>query len=188
MIGFIRHGITKWNKEGRTQGAIDIPLDEEGIQMARKLGERLSFESWGLIYTSPLQRARETAELIASKQPRLKVRTDYRLREVGEGRKEGTTEMDRVRKWGGLWRNLPLGIERDERVMQRIMSFIDEVKKDGTHKKVLVVSHGSFIKKVIQVLCPTVRFHGEIKNASLTIITLNDQNRCILLNCVKHLN
>ena len=65
-IGFIRHGVTAWNKEGRAQGTTDVPLDDEGILMARKtVAKRLEKEHWDVIYTSPLIRAKHTAEIIS---------------------------------------------------------------------------------------------------------------------------
>ena len=67
-IGFVRHGVTAWNKEGRAQGSSDIPLDEEGIEMAEHVANRLATESWDVIYTSHLLRAKKTAEIIAEKE------------------------------------------------------------------------------------------------------------------------
>lgn len=66
-IGLIRHGSTAWNKEGRIQGHTDNPLDEEGLQQAEAIAERLSGEHWDYIYSSDLLRARQTAEVIAAK-------------------------------------------------------------------------------------------------------------------------
>ena len=65
-IGFVRHGVTAWNKEGRAQGSSDIPLDDEGIEMAEHVAKRLAEEQWDVIYTSPLIRAKKTAEIIAA--------------------------------------------------------------------------------------------------------------------------
>ena len=67
-IGFVRHGVTAWNKEGRAQGNTDVPLDEEGIEMAERVADRIQLEEWDVIYTSPLVRAKKTAEIIAEKQ------------------------------------------------------------------------------------------------------------------------
>ena len=66
IIGFIRHGVTAWNKEGRAQGSTDVPLDEEGIAMAERVAERIAKEQCDVIYTSPLIRAKKTAESIAA--------------------------------------------------------------------------------------------------------------------------
>ena len=64
----IRHGETVWNAEGRVQGAADSALTEHGVQQAQTTGRRLAKMSQlqREIYTSPLPRARRTAELIAA--------------------------------------------------------------------------------------------------------------------------
>lgn len=118
-ICFIRHGVTEWNKEGRIQGGIDIPLNADGIQMALKVSKRLASEEWHAIYTSPLKRTQMTAEIIASKQPIVTVRIDNRLREIGEGKIEGTTEEERIEMWGSYWKKMDLGFEREEEVIDR---------------------------------------------------------------------
>lgn len=187
MIGFVRHGITEWNKEGRTQGKVDVSLNEEGIQMSEKLAKRLRAENWALIYTSPLRRAEETARLIA-KQHEVKIIVDKRLREIGEGKKEGTTEEERIAKWGKAWKALDLKIEANHRVINRAMSFISDVKIHHPNEKILVVSHGSFIQRVLEIVCPTDNFQEDIQNTSLTVVTIEDENRCHLYNCTKHLN
>ena len=64
-VYIIRHGKTDWNKECRFQGAKDIPLNEEGRQAARKLGERLKDIHFDDIFSSPLSRAYETACIVA---------------------------------------------------------------------------------------------------------------------------
>ncbi len=108
-IGFVRHGVTAWNKEGRAQGSSDIPLDEEGIEMAEHVASRLETESWDVIYTSHLLRAKKTAEIIAEKKPTVELYVDERLRELSGGQVEGTTEAERIQKWGESWRELELG-------------------------------------------------------------------------------
>ena len=101
-IGFVRHGVTAWNKEGRAQGSSDIPLDEEGIQMAEHVAKRLENEHWDVIYSSHLIRAKKTAEIIAERKPDVEFFVDDRLRELGGGQVEGTTEAERIEKWGDL--------------------------------------------------------------------------------------
>lgn len=185
VIGFIRHGVTAWNKEGRIQGSIDIPLDEEGIQMARKLGNRLRQEEWAAIYTSPLQRAQETARIVARNEKTVQV--DDRLREIDEGKRAGTTEAERIQRWGMLTNEYQLGIEADIEVVKRGMTFIEEIINRHPSERVLVVSHGSFIKRMLEQICPDVVFKEELNNASLTIVTLTDMYSCDLYNCTKHL-
>ena len=63
-IYFIRHGETDWNKDGKLQGRVDIPLNEEGRHVAELTCEALKEEHFDIAFTSPLSRAYETAEII----------------------------------------------------------------------------------------------------------------------------
>lgn len=187
-IGFVRHGVTAWNKEGRAQGNTDVPLDEEGIQMAERAATRMQFEEWNVIYTSPLIRAKKTAEIIAKKHSGIDFIEDKRLAEIGGGIIEGTTEKERISKWGLEWRNQDIGFEPEDVIISRGMSFIDEVKQKHMGKRVLVVSHGGFIGRVLNSLVPYGEFSPHIGNTSVSIVELKDhENVCHLFNCMKHL-
>ncbi|TQR21585.1 histidine phosphatase family protein [Psychrobacillus vulpis] len=187
-IGFVRHGVTAWNKEGRAQGNTDVPLDDEGIQMAERVANRIEKEEWDVIYTSPLIRAKRTAEIIAEKQQGIDFLVDKRLGEIGGGIIEGTTEEERVAKWGTAWRDLELGFEPEEAIISRGMSFMEEIKNAHPGKRVLVVSHGGFIGRLINALIPQEEFSRDIGNTSVTIIELQDEKKiCHLFNCTKHL-
>ena len=187
-IGFVRHGVTAWNKEGRAQGTTDVPLDEEGIEMAERVADRIEQEEWDIIYTSSLIRAKRPAEIIAEKRPEIDFVVDKRLGEIGGGIIEGTTEAERVAKWGFAWRKMELGFEPEEDIIARGMSFIEDVKQAHPGKRVLVVSHGGFIGRIINVLVPNGEFVFDIGNTSLTVIELQDnKNLCHLFNCMKHL-
>ena len=76
------------------QGSTDIPLDEEGIVQAQKLGLRLADEQWDMVFTSQLSRARQTGEIIAAQLGITDFFQDERLREVSGGLTEGTSEPD----------------------------------------------------------------------------------------------
>ncbi|MFJ7827307.1 histidine phosphatase family protein [Psychrobacillus sp. NPDC096623] len=187
-IGFVRHGVTAWNKEGRAQGNTDVPLDEEGIQMAERAAKRMQDEEWDVIYTSPLIRAKKTAEIIADKHPGVDFIQDKRLGEIGGGIIEGTTEDERIAKWGSDWRNQDMGFEPEDAISSRGMSFIEEVKKKHLGKRVLVVSHGGFISRLLNALVPDGEFSHDIGNTSVTIVELGDSgNVCHLFNCMNHL-
>lgn len=187
-IGFVRHGVTAWNKEGRAQGSSDIPLDDDGIAMAEHVAKRFVEEQWDVIYTSPLIRAKKTAEIIALGKPGAKLIEDNRLREFGGGLIEGTTEVERLEKWGPSWRELELGVEPDEEIISRGMAFVEDMKSAHTGQRVLVVSHGGFIKRLIGALVSNEDLGAKVDNTSLTIIELRDEeNLCSLFNCTKHL-
>ena len=113
-IGLIRHGSTAWNKEGRAQGHTDNPLDAEGVQQAVLLAERLSTEQWDYLYSSDLLRARQTAEVIATRLGMEITGLVPGIREMNAGQIEGTTEQDRVERWGSEWKKLDLGLESPE--------------------------------------------------------------------------
>ena len=66
VLYLIRHGETGGNSEGRFQGIIDNPLNFSGINQAQMLGMAFSLSKIDLLYTSPLLRAKQTAEIIAS--------------------------------------------------------------------------------------------------------------------------
>lgn len=188
VIGFVRHGVTAWNKEGRAQGSSDIPLDGEGIETAERVAERLSNEQWDVIYTSHLQRAKKTAEIIAEKMPDVELVEDSRLREIGGGMVEGTTEAERIEKWGEDWRQQDMGFETQEAILSRGMESLEEIKKKHAGKRVLVVSHGSFIKRMLNELVTETVYEKSLDNTSLTIVELNDnENLCHLFNCTAHL-
>jgi broad specificity phosphatase PhoE len=62
-----RHGETDWNREDRFQGQADPPLNPAGRAQSVELAEALAGEPIARVYTSPLRRARETAELVAER-------------------------------------------------------------------------------------------------------------------------
>ena len=187
-IGFVRHGVTAWNKEGRAQGSSDIPLDEEGIQMAEQVANRLATEPWDVIYTSHLIRAKKTAEIIAERKPTAELFVDDRLRELSGGQVEGTTVAERIEKWGESWRELDLGFELHEDLIARGMAFIEDVKAKHPDQRVLVVSHGSFIRRLVRELVANDDFNSSLGNTSVTVVKLQDEiNYCELYNCMEHL-
>lgn len=188
-IGIIRHGATAWNKEGRDQGSSDIPLDQEGISQAHKLAERLSKEEWHIIYTSNLLRAAQTAKIIAKRIGNVPIQYDARLREQGGGQIEGTTEAERIIRWGKNWRELDLGIESTESIITRGISFIAEVTNKYSNKNILIISHGSFIRKLLKELNTNLSIEDPLKNTSLTkLLKTGNGWEGELYNCIIHLN
>ncbi|MDL0434347.1 MULTISPECIES: histidine phosphatase family protein [unclassified Niallia] len=186
-LGLIRHGSTAWNREGRAQGSSNIPLDKEGVDGARLLADRLCQDNWDVIYTSDLMRAKQTAEIMAERL-QIKVIFDSRLRETGGGMIEGTTERERIARWGEDWRELDLGIESVESVKARTQAFRSERLDKAIHQNILIVSHGALLTMLIAELDPQVSVEHPLKNTSFTNFSFIDNSwKCSLYNCTTHL-
>ena len=87
-IYLIRHGETDWNLEQRLQGATDIPLNENGLELARETAQGLKEVPFDLIYTSPLKRAKQTAEILRGERD-IPLIEEPRIREICFGIYEG---------------------------------------------------------------------------------------------------
>ncbi|UOQ45989.1 histidine phosphatase family protein [Halobacillus salinarum] len=188
-IGFIRHGSTFWNKIGRAQGSMNIPLDDEGKDHACLLANRLKGEKWEYLISSDLLRAVQTAEIIAELNPHLSLIQDKRLREIDGGKIEGTTEEERVQRWGKDWRTLDLGREDTSSVVERGMDCINDWIEKYPGKNVLFVTHGGMIKQLLTAMGVDSIGKSPLMNTSITCVSRkNDKYVCELYNCTMHLS
>lgn len=139
MIYFVRHGQTDWNKLGRIQGHSDTELNEEGKNQAQIVKEKLSGVKFDKVFSSPLKRARETAQIICNQE----IIFDDRLKERFNGELEGKFKSE-IKVFPGF--NDPndtrFGIESLKDFKQRINNFLDEITKNYKNQNVLVVTHG----------------------------------------------
>lgn len=139
----VRHGETEWSQAGRYAGLTDLPLTEAGQAAARALGSRLPHGPFDRVISSPLQRARHTAELLAQGP----VETDARLVERDYGDYEGLTTAEiraRVPHWHVWTHGVPHG-ETLQAMAQRVDSFLQELLP-SPQRKVLVVAHAHLIR------------------------------------------
>ena len=188
-IGLVRHGITDWNIQGIAQGASNVPLNRTGRQQADSLANRLATEEdWDLIISSDLSRAKETAEIIGRKLQLPVSHFDTRLRERSGGKIEGTTERERIEKWGTDWRKLDLAMENLDEAAERGMACIKGILEDFSGQRVLIVSHGALIGLTLKTLMPEEFQETSMDNTSITILK-NTESRwdCSLYNCTLHL-
>jgi probable phosphoglycerate mutase len=187
-IGWVRHGITEWNQLGKIQGVTDIPLSPEGIDQAHLLAERLVREGevWNGIYCSDLQRALQTGEVLA-KRLNIPLLAEPRLRERSFGEAEGTTEAERLTRWGRDWRSLVPDQESDELIRARGNEFIKEFTDKHPGEAWLVVTHGSFLARMLQTLCTQLE-DSHLLNMSLTVLEKQQEGwKPLLHNCTLHL-
>ncbi|MBR5474123.1 MAG: histidine phosphatase family protein, partial [Lachnospiraceae bacterium] len=104
-VYLVRHGETDWNLVRRIQGNADIPLNEKGRAVARATAEAIKEMPIDVIFSSPLVRARETAEILVAGRG-MEVQVDSRLKEIAFGEFEGITwkEIDTLPEYRSIWR------------------------------------------------------------------------------------
>ena len=149
QLTLVRHGQTDWNLARRYQGQMDIPLNEEGIRQARELSVLLADDIFDFIYSSDLQRARQTAEILREGR-KIPLITDRRLREIAFGEWEGAYFPDMLRDFPERFAvsqkdpAIPLapGGESVIEVSRRTIAFADEICLRYPEGKILVVTHG----------------------------------------------
>ena len=153
----IRHGETLWNEHHRFQGISDIELSPKGMSQAKKLAESLKEEAIVKIYTSPLIRARQTAEQIARYHD-CQVIVVQDLKEINQGRLEGLTAEDLRKDYPDFLRNwiqnpesaqLPDGESLGE-VQRRAWAAILRIREENSKETVAAVAH-SFVN--LTILC-----------------------------------
>nr|WP_200328870.1 histidine phosphatase family protein [Leucobacter sp. L43] len=145
-IALIRHGQTDWNLSGRMQGRTDIPLNATGREQASVLAERLSRAGgWDAVVTSPLLRARQTAEILAERLG-LEAVTCEGLVERSFGDAEGLSHSVALEHWPS--RQYP-SMEGHDEVAERGVSALDRIADQFRNGRVIAVTHGSFIRHLL---------------------------------------
>ena len=152
ILYLIRHGETGGNYEGRFQGIIDNPLNEYGIRQAKMLGEAFSLSKIDVLYTSPLQRAKKTAEIIA--------------------------EMHGLEAMHSCPASMECpGGESMRDVSERIVKTIDRLVEQNKGKVIVAVSHGIIISSYIHFASgkPFEEMSNSmVANASVSKFLFND--------------
>lgn len=156
-ILLIRHGETAWNAEKRLQGHLDIPLNEEGVRQAAALGRALQDEPLDAVISSDLQRARQTAQAIATARG-MTVQIERGLRERCYGAFEGllypeigARYPDAYAAWQArdIDARFPPGVHEAETMREfsaRVISTITRVAAEGKYRKVALVTHGGVLE------------------------------------------
>ena len=196
----IRHGETEWNVSGRYQGQTDIPLSDRGRAQAEALGRRFASIPVDAVYSSPLQRAYDTAAAIARVKG-LPIQKADGLKELDFGEWDGNTKEVNEEKFGEAFTRYRIepfhypmpGEGTLNRAKLRVGAALEDIKELYRHtdKTVVVVANGGILKLAIFYLMDmTSRLYRciELDNTSLTVIDI-EEDRCILrvLNDAHHL-
>ena len=187
-IFLIRQGETDWNKQRLLQGQVNIPLNENGVSVAKMTAEGLRQVHFDAVYSSPLKRAFETACLVT--EGRYPVIADERIQEMGFGILEGYCI-------GREGYNVPdpnfihyftepelyvaaEGAETFQEVCERTWSFMKELieNPENQDKTILVSTHGAALRSILITLLgkPISEFWkgGVHRNCAVTILDVTD--------------
>jgi len=151
-IFLVRHGATEWNVHKRAQGHADIALTDEGRRQAVHAANELAHVDVDAVYSSDLQRARETARVIAESHG-LDVKVDPDFREIDQGEWEGLTVDEIRRGWPDLWgpaRHFSArpGGETPQQVRTRALAALERAVAAHPDGTIVIVSHGGTIRWV----------------------------------------
>ena len=171
-VFLVRHGATALTAEDRFAGATDVPLSNVGREQARRLAARLTPESIGAVYASPLGRALETATILAAPHG-LEVQSRPELREISHGHWEQLTRHEveqRFPEEAAAWEEDPYTFapengESGLAVAARALPALIAIVRAHPGASVLVVSHKQ------RYACCSVRCLASIRGATATIWT-----------------
>ncbi len=212
LFYLVRHGETAWNAELKLCGRTDVELNDAGRRQAERLGERLRRLPSSTIYTSPLKRTVETAEIIrdVASLPRHEasgvkppLHVDDRIVELNYGEWEGkkfdevkTLYSDLYRRWDAdPATEAPPGGETGFAGVARIAACLDDMKKRHTGKndKVIVVTHKTVCRLAIchalGLAASEYRRRLSMSNTAVNIIAPEpDGWRVVVVNDTSHLD
>lgn len=187
---FTRHGKTEWNQERRFQGMNgDSPLLKESHDEIKQLGHYMKDVPFETIYSSPLSRARITAEGVRSELSKeTPIVLSDNLKElalgdlegvkIDEGKKDYPKQMSAMRTNPCEYDPTPFKGETFEEMLERSVPFVKEKITEAKEGPLLFVSHGMTLGGVIQTLIGTslkdLRQQGSLANNSLSIVDYTD--------------
>lgn len=184
-IYLTRHGQTEWNIERRLQGRGDSPLTEQGIERAKELRDRVKDIDIDVIFSSPIKRALDTANIIKGEK-NVEVITDDRLMEMCFGDYEGR-KTDEVMNENPMW-NIDLIMHGDVKlcapngenlksVRARVSEAMDSIIEENRGKNILVVAHGITLKALMYYFKDEEVNSEVMGQATLTKINVDENNK-----------
>lgn len=155
-LWLVRHGETDWNAQRRYLGHSDITLNDTGQQQAGAIAQRLADERLHAIFSSDLQRAQQTAQIIAAHHPRVSAQSDADLREAHFGLFEGLRYKDIIAQhpamaqaWFDDPDSPPAGGERLSEVFARVQRARQRIQAAYWRKRVVMVGHDGALRLLL---------------------------------------
>ncbi len=203
VLYLVRHGETEYNRRSIMQGrTVDIPLNEVGRRQAALLAERFTDVRLNAIYSSTLQRALETAEIVAKQHPAVPVHARFDLEEMSWGDFEGRAKDKEVlalfeslnAQWqaGDFTKQVPGG-ESIAQVQSRGIEALRHILGHHAGETVLVVTHGRFLRVLLASILPGFGLEKmqEIKHLNTGVNRIRFKGSmpsADYLNCTAHLS
>lgn len=180
QFGLFRHGQTDWNINFLLQGVTDIPMNKTGIEQVKLAAQAIRRQEWDLILTSPLGRARQTAEIISDHVGFEAVIEEELLIERSFGEAEGLSHQQWKAKYSNL-DEIPGGESRTQ-LAARSQLLLDSVANQFAGKRILAVSHGALIRTLISIASKQElpRDGERLGNASLNVVGHEDNTWRVL--------
>jgi broad specificity phosphatase PhoE len=174
-IILIRHGETEWNIEGRYQGQADPPLNSQGVHQAEELVQELQNSGIKVLYTSPLLRTRQTADILANNLM-VPVIDEPRLMEIHQGDWQTRLRSEIEQLYPELfsnwetnpWEVTPPGGEHLSEVQDRVYGAVDDILSSSSNDRIGLVTHRipiALIKVRYQKLDPDIVRSIHLPNA-----------------------
>ena len=188
LLYILRHGITEWNKLKKVQGVMDIPLAPEGIALAQKTGAALKDVPFDICFTSPLTRARQTAQFVLGDR-NIPVIADRRIQEINFGNLEGSIFKDVrgniISHQMEIFFEHPQDFARPQNgeniadILKRTREFWMEKTTDPelADKTILISSHGCAVRALLQNVYhdETHFWHGCVPpNCSINLVEIKE--------------
>lgn len=175
-LGLLRHGQTDWNINFLLQGVTDIPMNQTGIEQVKLAAKAIRAEDWDVVLTSPLSRARQTAEIIASQHGYTEIIEQELLIERSFGEAEGLSHE----QWRPKYSNLDVipGGESRTQLAERSRLLLETISQELAGKRVLAISHGALIRTLIAIASNNElpRDGERLGNASLNVVKHNNNS------------
>ncbi len=191
-LNLIRHGLTPWNESGQFQGHSDIELSEQGVSQAKTLCERFKKHHFDVVYSSPLQRAKQTAMIAL---PDKDIIFDDRLKELNFGIFEGSDlATNQARPEWDVWyadtfkRKAPKG-ESYEELRLRAVDWLESLPEG----RIAAFAHSGTIQMLIShivgVEYPKWRKRFYLRHGSISRVLYQDGHVMVeRLNDCRHMN
>lgn len=175
-LGLLRHGQTDWNINFLLQGVTDIPMNVTGIEQVKLAASAIKAEDWDVILTSPLTRAKQTAEIIASQNGFSEIIEQELLIERSFGEAEGLSHEQWRAKYSNL-DEIPGGESRTQ-LAERSNLLLETISKELAGKRVLAISHGALIRALLSIASNNElpRDGERLGNASLNVVKHSDNS------------